>query len=346
MTRLKAAIIGAGQIARKSHIPNYLTMSDEVEIVGICDRNPESARLTAVEYGIPKWFSDHREMLLLLKPDIVNVCVPNKFHFGAVIDALEAGCNVLCEKPPAISFSEAELMMKKSEEMGKLLSYGFHLRHGENVRLMKEKAVKGEFGQIYFAKAQWLRRRGIPGWGNFTNREIQGGGPLIDIGVHMLDIAAYLMDYPEIDNVSAASYDKIGKRKGAGLMGDWDPQKFNVEDSLFGFIRFKNGASLSIETSFALNMKDKDKRSLDIFGDRLGASLFPPETYGEEGGMLTDTSYPFSQDTDLYLKSLSNFVRACRGEEELLVTAMQGAYVQKMIETLYESSLRGEPIRL
>ena len=346
MAKLRAAIIGAGQIARKSHIPNYLSMGDEVEIVGICDRNIEAARTAAIESGIPYWSSDHKEMLDMVNPDIVNVCVPNKFHFTAVCDSLDADCHVLCEKPPAVSYKEAELMMKKADECSKLLSYGFHLRHGENVRIMKEKALNGEFGQIYFAKAEWLRRRGIPGWGNFTNREIQGGGPLIDIGVHMLDIAVYLMDYPEIDHVSATSHDLIGKRKGVGLMGDWDPQKFNVEDSLFGFIRFKNGAGLSISTSFALNMKEKDRKSLEIYGDRLGASLFPPETFGEEGSMLTDTVYPFAKDEDLHLKSLRNFVKACRGEEKLLVTAEQGTYVQRIVEALYASAESGEAVKL
>ncbi|MBP1919354.1 Gfo/Idh/MocA family protein [Youngiibacter multivorans] len=346
MAKLRAAIIGAGQIARKSHIPNYLSMGDEVEIVGICDRNIEAAMSAAAENGIPDWFSDHKEMLKMVKPDIVNVCVPNKFHYAAVFDSLDAGCHVLCEKPPGISYKEAELMMKKSEECKRLLSYGFHLRHGENVRIMKEKALNGEFGQIYFVKAEWLRRRGIPGWGNFTNSDIQGGGPLIDIGVHMLDIAVYLMDYPEIDHVSATSHDLIGKRKGVGLMGDWDPDKFNVEDSLFGFIRFKDGSSLSISNSFALNMKEKDRKNLEIYGDRLGASIFPPETFGEERSMLTNTEYPFAKDDDLHFKSLLNFVKACRGEAELLVTAKQGAYVQKMVEALYESSLRGEPVRL
>lgn len=346
MAKLRAAIIGAGQIARKSHIPNYLSMGDEVEIVGICDRNIEAARTAAIESGIPYWSSDHKEMLDMVNPDIVNVCVPNKFHFTAVCDSLDAGCHVLCEKPPAVSYKEAELMMKKADECSKLLSYGFHLRHGENVRIMKEKALNGEFGQIYFAKAEWLRRRGIPGWGNFTNREIQGGGPLIDIGVHMLDIAAYLMDYPEIDHVSATSHDLIGKRKGVGLMGDWDPQKFNVEDSLFGFIRFKNGAGLSISTSFALNMKEKDRKSLEIYGDRLGASLFPTETFGEEGSMLTDSSYTFAKDEDLHLKSLRNFVKACRGEEKLLVTAEQGTYVQRIAEALYASAESGEAVRI
>lgn len=342
MARLRAAIIGAGQIATKSHIPNYIAMKDEVEIVGICDRNPLTARQVAEEFGISGSFTDHGEMLRQVKPDIINVCVPNKFHFAAVTDALEAGCHVLCEKPPAISYPEAKLMMEKSMECGKLLSYGFHLRHGENVRIMKEKAHKGEFGRIYFARAQWLRRRGIPGWGNFTNREMQGGGPLIDIGVHMIDIAAYLMDYPEPDQVLATSSDLIGKRKGTGLMGDWDPEKFTVEDALFGFIRFKNGASLSIETSFALNMKEKDKRSLEIFGDRLGASLFPPEVFGEDENILTDKAYPFLKDEDLHFKSLKNFVHACKGDEDLLVTAKQGAYVQKIVEALYESAESGK----
>lgn len=346
MKKLKAAIIGAGQIARISHIPNYRFFQDEIEITGISDTNIETAKDVADQFNIGKFYSNHIEMLDELKPDIVSVCVPNKFHCQIVCDALERGSNVLCEKPPAITVEEAQKMHDTAVRNNKLLSFGFHFRHSDDVAFLKKKITNNELGDIYAATVKWNRRRGIPGWGSFTNKEIQGGGSLIDIGVHMLDLAVYLMDYPEIDYVSATGHQKIGKRKGIGLMGDWDPKKFTVEDGLFGFIKFKNGASINLETAFALNMKEKETRSVELFGDKGGATVFPLEVFGEDGNRLTNISYPSYETEDLHYKSVANFVRSCLGKDTLIVTSEQAVYVQKLICTLYESAKMEKPVIL
>jgi predicted dehydrogenase len=343
MKKLKVAIIGAGQIARASHISNYQTFKNEVEIVGICDVNLQAAKEVSEQFHIPNYYSSHIEMLEKEKPDVVSVCVPNKFHCQITCDALDRGCNVLCEKPPAITVEEAEKMQQTAVKNNVLLSYGFHFRHSTGVSFLKNKILRGDFGHLYAARVQWLRRRGIPGWGNFINKEIQGGGPLIDIGAHMLDLAAYLMGYPEVEYVCASAHNKIGKRKGVGLMGAWNPDRFSVEDGLFGFIKFKNGASINLETSFALNIKEKDVRNVQLFGDKLGATLFPLEVFGEEDNQLSNTVYPFNNEEDLHYKSIANFIKACLGEEKLVVTAEQGLYVQKLICALYESSESGKP---
>lgn len=346
MKKIKVAIIGAGQIARVSHIPNYQLFSDEIEVVGISDINLQAARELSEQFHIPNYFSNHIEMLEQLKPDSVSVCVPNKFHCQITCDALERGCNVLCEKPPAITVEEAEKMQRMALKHNCLLSFGFHFRYSTEAAFLKDKIEKGEFGDLYAARVQWIRRRGIPGWGNFTNKEIQGGGPLIDIGVHMLDLAIYLMDYPNIDYVCATAHQKIGKKKGVGLMGDWDSDKFTVEDALFGFIKFKNGASINFETSFALNIKEKDIRNVQVFGDKLGATVFPLETFGEDGSQLVNNVYPFKETEDLHYKSIANFVNACLGKETLIVTAEQAVYIQKLICALYDSAESGKPIIL
>lgn len=346
MKKLKVAIIGAGQVARISHIPNYRSFKDEIEVVGISDTNLENAKNVAEEFQISGVYSNHIDMLDELKPDIVSVCVPNKFHCQIVCDALERDCNVLCEKPPAITVEEAVKMHNTAINNNRLLSFGFHFRHSADVAFLKEKINRGEFGDIYAARVQWNRRRGIPGWGNFTNKAVQGGGPLIDIGVHMLDLATYLMDYPIIDHVSATAHQRIGKRKGVGLMGDWDPDKFTVEDGIFGFIKFKNGASINLETTFALNIKEKDIRNVQLFGDKLGATVFPLETFGEDGNQLTNISYPYHDTEDLHYKSIANFVNTCLGKELLKVTSEQAVYIQKLICALYESAESGKPVIL
>lgn len=343
MEKLKIAVIGSGQISRVTHLPNFMAM-EQVAVTAVCDVNIDAARALAEEFGIPRYFQDHREMFSDVKPDAVTVCVPNKFHKRMTLDALASGCHVLCEKPPAISVEEAAEMEAEAQKQGKILSYGFHFRHSDHVALMKKKIVSKDFGTIYHAKAQWNRRRGIPGWGNFTNIELQGGGPLIDIGAHMLDASLYLLDYPEVSYVCASLSDRIGKKGGTGLMGSWNPERFTVEDGVFGFVYFKDGTSLEIETSFALNQKERDKRNVFLYGERLGASLFPLEIYGEEKGELTDQTFPFLEARDWHLDSDKNFVKACLGQEEVLVTAAQGTYLQTIIDALYRSAASGRPV--
>lgn len=343
MKKLKMAIIGSGQIAQVTHIPNYQSMKD-AEILGVCDTSLDTAKMTAEKFGIKNYYDSHKKMLGELKPDAVTICVPNKFHSQITLDALQAGCHVFCEKPPAITAKEAEEMASKAEETGKLLSYGFHFRASEHVAFLKDRIAKGKMGQIYHTEVKWHRRRGIPGWGCFTNKDMQGGGPLIDIGAHMLDCALYLMDYPKISYVCASSSDQIGKTSKVGLMGEWNPEHFTVEDGIFGYVRFANGTSLDIQTSFAINRKEKDVRSVKLFGSKEGADLFPLNIYGEEDGQLVNFEFPFLEMRDWHLDLDSNFVNACLGKEDLLVTAKQGVYIQQLICGLYESAETGKPV--
>jgi predicted dehydrogenase len=346
MEKLRVAIIGAGQIAKVSHISNYQARK-EVEVVAICDTNIQAAASVAEQFHIPEYFSNHITMIEKVKPDAVSICIPNKFHCRVTCEALERGCHVLCEKPPALTVEEASQMKMTAAKFQRLLTFGFHFRYGDNVKLLKTKINSGDFGSIYAAKVVWTRRRGIPGWGNFTNKELQGGGPLIDIGSHMLDLAVYLLDYPEIDYVCAATYDNIGKNgSGVGFMGQWNPENFTVEDSLFGFIRLKNGCCINLETSFALNMKEKDYRNVHIYGDKLGAIVYPLEIFGEEHNQIMNSTYIYDECKDLHAAEIDNFVNACRGKEELLITPEQAVYIQTLICALYESAELGKPVSI
>lgn len=339
---LRAAIIGAGQVARTSHINHYQSIGG-VEVAAVCDVNAEAARQTAEAFGIPHWYSDAETMLREIRPEAVSICVPNKFHCEMTCIALEHGCHVLCEKPPAITVKEAELMRDTARRYGKILTYGFHFRHAERVSFLKKKVTDGELGTIYAGDVVWMRRRGIPGWGNFTSRELQGGGPLIDIGTHILDLAVYLMDYPAIDYICATSSNRIGKQGGIGLMGSWDGGLFEVEDGLFGFIRFADGASLQVRTAFAVNIAEKEQRSLSLYGDKKGLSVFPAGLYGEEDGQQENRIYPFDEARDWHYDCIRNFVESCMGLAKPLVTPEQAVYVQKIIAGLYISAETGKP---
>lgn len=343
MEKLKVAVIGAGQIAKVSHLPYYQSL-EQVELAGICDVREKEAEKLAKQFGISGVYTDHLTMLKEIKPDLVSICVPNKLHSRCSIDALKAGSHVLCEKPPAIDFKEAEEMEKTAQQCHRMLSYGFHMRYAPQVAFLKKKIGEGALGQIYRAEAMWLRRRGIPGWGSFTNKEIQGGGPLIDIGAHVLDLAFYLLDYPKISYVCADSYDLIGKKGGTGFFGEWSGERYTVEDSLFGTIRFQNGSSLQISCSFALNMKEKDKKKVTLFGDKMGAEVFPLELYGQEQEQAYIQSFPFGSDEDYHKAEIAHVVKVCLGEEKPLVTAKQGTYLQRVIGALYQSAKMGEPV--
>lgn len=345
MDKLKIGIIGAGQITNTTHLVNLKEMNN-AEVVSICDNNFDNAKNTAEKFNIDNYYDNYKSMINENELDAVFVCVPNKFHFDATMFCLENGCNVLCEKPPAINYAQSLAMEKKALEKGVLLSYGFHFRHSKGVSITKNKIDNGEFGTIYSAKAIWHRKRGVPGWGNFINKEMQGGGPLIDIGCHMLDLALYFLDYKEISYVCSNTSDYLAKETNAFLMGEYDKSKFTVEDNAFGFIKFKDNTSLIIETSFALNMEKENVRDVVLYGSKKGSTLFPLKFYGEENGLLKTEEFNYDIEKDLHKKSVTNFVNACLGKEKLLVTAKQGTYVQNVVDKIYESANKGVPIFL
>ncbi len=344
MGKLRIGVIGAGQIAEVSHIPNYSRHADKVDVIAVCDVNLERAKYIANKFGIPKVYQDYRKMLENESLDAVSVCVTNKYHSVVTVNALNAGCHVLCEKPPAINYAEALKMYEAVQKNKKILTFNFHYRHSSEVKAIKELIDKGVFGDIYAARVQALRRRGIPGWGTFINKELQGGGPLIDIGIHTLDTALYLMGYPEPECVLACTYQKIGNRPGIGLMGSWDYTKFTVEDSAFGFIRFKDGSCINIETSFALNIKESKVMNVHLFGEKAGASVFPAEIYSENGSSLTNIELPFLPEVDKHYESITDFIMSCIEGKLPVCKVEEALMIQKIIDAMYESAEKGQPM--
>ncbi|WP_078432245.1 Gfo/Idh/MocA family protein [Metabacillus halosaccharovorans] len=343
---LRVGIIGAGGIAKGAHIPNYLKCKDKVEIVAVSDVVKEKAEKLAKEFSIPHVFTSYEEMLESVQIDAISVCTPNKFHYPATMAALKAGCHVLCEKPPAMTPQEAEDMDDTAKKAGKILTYGFHYRHAPEVEALKRFVDGGELGYIYAARVTAMRRRGIPGWGVFTNKELQGGGPLIDIGVHMLDTALYLMGYPEPDTVFGVTYQKLGNRKGVGLMGSWDYENFSIEDMARGMITFKNGASILLETAFAANVEKHDEMNVTLIGEQGGADVFPLKIYQEKHETLIDITPSHLPKKGYHELEVERFVDACLEERTPLSTGLQGVYLQRIINGLYESAEKGEAIKL
>ncbi|MYL32284.1 gfo/Idh/MocA family oxidoreductase [Pontibacillus yanchengensis] len=344
--QLRIGIIGAGGIARNAHIPNYQNYKDDIQVVAVANHNKEKAVQCAETFSIPNAYEDYQSMLEEMNLDAVSICTPNKFHAEQAIASLQAGCHVLCEKPPAISKKEAEAMVQEAEKSGKVLTYGFHFRYSPEVETLKKFIDAGELGEIYASRAHYNRRRGIPGWGVFTNQELQGGGTLIDNGVHMLDTVLYLMGYPEPKTVLGATYQKIGNRPGVGVLGEWDYENFSVEDMARGMITFTNGASLTFESTFAANVEEISSKNVTLMGDQGGADLFPLKIYQEKHDILLDSTPAYLEERDVYKHQVHHFIESILHGKQPLSTAREGVILQAIMEALYKSAKTGEAVNI
>ena len=341
MPVLKAAIIGGGNIADNNHIPALKQLSEQVDVVAVCSRDLSKARALADKHGIKNAFADTGDLYRQCAPDVVIVCTPNNLHYPQTMEALSHNCHVFCEKPPALNANNAREMADLAAEKGLTLAYNFQLRQSAEWSLLTRCKADGLLGDIYHIKAHFLRRRGIPGWGYFTNKVMQGGGALIDLGVHVLDLALCALDYPTPDQVLGNTYDFIGKAGGKGLMGNWNPATFEVEDAATAYLSFPNKASIMLSASFALNTQlDKD-RNLEIFGSKGGVKLFPFTLHTEVAGELADIQFPYLEETDIQLKNTAAFLDACQGKPSNVCTAEQGAILQEIVERIYGSADSG-----
>lgn len=274
-TVLKIGIIGCGGIALGKHLP-ALSKQSNAAMVAFCDIIPERAEKAAKQYGTKdaKVYTDYRQLLEDKTIDVVHVLTPNRSHSFITVDALEAGKNVMCEKPMAINAEEAKKMLDASIRTGKKLTIGYQSRHRADSLYAKKEIEDGTLGEIYFAKATALRRRAVPTWGVFLNEYEQGGGPLIDIGTHALDLTLWCMDNFDPKYCVGTTYKKLSDKFPTGNdWGEWDPKQFTVEDAAFGFIVMKNGATIILESSWALNILDPREAVTTLCGTEGGIDM-------------------------------------------------------------------------
>ncbi|GEL07506.1 Gfo/Idh/MocA family protein [Salisediminibacterium halotolerans] len=346
MKPLQVGIISAGKIAQDAHMPWY-DNDPRTQLRAVSSRTAETAQRAADKFGIAHVYTSAEEMLAKENLDVVSVCSPNALHADHVIRALQAGCHVLCEKPPAMNEAEALRMEQAAKEAGKHLLYGFHFRHRCETTVLKRAIDAGELGEIYHMNVQAMRRRGIPGWGVFTDKNLQGGGPLIDVGVHMLDLAINLSGFPEPVEASAVTHQRLGKKPGVGLFGEWDPHTFSVEDLASGMIRFENGASLVLETSYAANIETDEHLNVSLLGDKGGADFHPFALYKEEYGALFDRIPRFIEQTgpdDPYQAQITHFLNVIDGKSKPIIQPHEGRYIQKILDALYESAEKNRAV--
>lgn len=361
--KVQVGLIGCGGIANQKHMPALKSQAALCEIVAFCDIIEERAEKAAKEYGTAdaKVYTDYKELLKDKDIDVVHVLTPNVAHSPITVDAFEADKHVMCEKPMAATPDAAKLMMDAWKKSGKKFTIGYQNRFRPEVQALHQSCENGELGDIYYAKAHAVRRRAVPTWGVFPNKALQGGGPLIDIGTHALDITLWCMNNYEPDRVLGAVYYKLGNLPQAvegNLFGPWDPETYEVEDSAMGFIRMKNGASIHLEASWALNMLDSREASTTLCGTKAGAEIRSGMSYQSneliynrgKNNLLTEekisaggavayfeggTSEPGPAEAKQWMEAIIN-------DGQPLVRPEQAFVVTQVLDAIYKSDASGK----
>lgn len=352
MNKIKIGIIGVGNISGE-HIQAYLN-NPNVELYAFCDINEAQLKKRAEEFGVTRTFTDKADMLALPEIDAVSVCTWNSAHAECAIAALEAGKHVLCEKPMSVSAADAIRMKEAADKNGKLLMIGFVRRFGNDCAILQDFIDSGDFGELYYAKATYLRRNGNPG-GWFGDKSRSGGGPLIDLGVHVIDLVRYLMGNPKPVSVYGMTAQKLFDRrnlkdkKAYQSISASDNDICDVEDMATAMIRFDNGAVLSVETAFSLNLK-KDVGNIELFGTKAGASLSPSlEIYTETNGYLSNLTLEKESALSfdgLFQNEIDHFVDCVVSGTPCKAPAEDGIALMQILDAIYESAKTGHEVIL
>lgn len=354
--KLKIGIIGCGGIANGKHMP-ALSKLDMVQMTAFCDIIREKAQNAAEKYGTKdaKVYTDYRELLKDKTIDAVHVCTPNRSHSFITVDALHTGKHVMCEKPMAKTSEDAVKMLEAAKETGKKLTIGYQNRFRPDSQYLHKACEEGQLGEIYFAKAHAIRRRAVPTWGVFLNEEEQGGGPLIDIGTHALDLTLWMMNNYKPKYVVGNAYHKLShKENAANAWGPWDPKKFTVEDSAFGFVTMQNGATIILESSWALNSLDVKEAKTTLCGTEGGADMENGlRINGEKFGKLYITNVDMSSGGVDFFSGTSQkaedleaglWIQSIINDTEPVVKPQEALVVTQILEAIYESSKTGKPV--
>lgn len=366
MTKHRIGIIGLGFIGTQKHLVGLAQHADKAEIVGFCDLDLDRAKDAQAKHGSPDSYvtDDYHQLLADPTIDVIHVCTWNVTHCEITCAALEAGKHVLVEKPMAVTGAEARLMVETAKRTGKKLSVGFQYRFRTESQFLRKAVDEGRLGDIYAAKAHAVRRRGVPIWGVFTDKSKQGGGPLIDLGGHAIDLALWYMDNYDVESVTGVVNHKLGDKPEGNMAGPWDPATYSVEDSAFGFVRFTNGASLFVEAAWALNVQDSREGCVTLMGTEGGADTVQakqgadlvvtlnnvqggqlvktaPETgaayFGAPGDAMNGFAYMGGLEAESWLDAITN-------DTDPYVTAEQACVVTEILDAIYTSAQTGQPV--
>lgn len=345
MKKTRVAIIGTGGIAA-CHMVGYKALSDTVEVVAGCDIDEEKLNKFCDEHSIPARYTDYNEMLAKEDIDAVSVTTWNSEHAPATIAALKAGCDVICEKPMAMNAKEALEMERTAKETGKLLQIGFVLRFSGDCITAKEFIDSGRMGDLKLARVGYERRNGCPG-GWFGDVRYSGGGPLIDLGVHVMDEARYLAGKPTpvsaygVTGYNAATQDVAASDWSIDTKGNFE---HNCEDYAMAFIRFDSGLLVEVCTSFNLYMENR-RNGVQLIGTKAGIELGNPSKFYSqtEDGEISCENREFN---GLFEAEIAHFIDCVRNGTECIAPAHDGVVLMQMIDAIYESARTGKEVAI
>lgn len=351
--KIRLGVVGIGGIFKTVHAPALLK-NPEVELVSVCDIVPGKAQEFADANGVKQVYTDYRQLIQKDNLDAIDICTSNRFHSEIAIAALKAGLHVFTEKPDAINAVEARKMAQAAEASGKTLMAMRNNRFRPEAQFLKRLIAEGQAGDLYTGRCGWIRRRGIPGKGGwFTTKELSGGGPLIDLGVHMIDLAVWLMGNPRPVSVVGATYNKFANASlsdsAHSNFGEAkDDGVFDVEDLATGFIRFANGATLQIEFSWASNIAEETV-FVELRGSKAGFTLRNDElgVYTEMAGVLCDIKPRLAADqVGQHARHLNHFIEVIQGRAEPMNRPEHGLHMIQILMALYESAKTGKEVTL
>jgi predicted dehydrogenase len=356
VSKLRVGVIGVGAIATDEvhgHIPNYMQIPD-VEVVAISDVNGRRAQYVADRMGIPHVYTHFRDMLAHTEVDAVSITVPNFLHAAIAIGCLEQGVHVIVEKPMALSTRGAARMIDAAQKSGKVLFIGMNNRFRDDARALKLMVHQGALGEVYYAKAGWLRRSGTTQGGSwFTSKAQAGGGPLWDTGLVMLDLSLWMLDFPKIETVSGVVHGANTDERAWVSATEQSP--YPVEDSATALVRLEGGRSLLLEVSTVSMIGLDDDIYLRLDGSEGGAELHNPEARAADvlriHGELFGTRMEFApilpeSPVPSHRRELQHFVDVCLGREAPLITPEQGFQGVQVIEAIYRSASEGRAVEL
>ena len=356
MEKIKIAVVGTGNICNSAHMPVYKER-DDVEVIACADIDLEKAKAFAEKWGIEKAYSSVEELLANCKPDYVDVCTWPAAHAPVAIAAANAGCHVMCEKPICHNLEDAIALKEAIERNGVKFMLAVPLRYAKAAVHARKLVDDGVLGDVYYGKTAYVRQRGIPG-GWFSCTKYSGGGPIIDIGVHRIDLAWYMMGCPKPVSVLASASYKIGDyRKDAEIdpvtgkvsaTNGWagahvDDYKFDVEDSASGVFRFENGAQLIFETAWSFN--GPVNNSTQIAGDKAGFTYEPFKLYKADGEKLIEEAVEGDFAGDIFANEIDHFIDCIRNDKTPSSNIEQAVQLQAMLMGIYESSQKGCEIK-
>ncbi|MFP4382282.1 MAG: Gfo/Idh/MocA family protein [Candidatus Sumerlaeia bacterium] len=342
---LKCAVIGMGM--GRNHVREF-NLHPNASVVAIADLDEERLKEIGDLNNVPRRYTSPEKMLKEEELDIVSIATPNKFHKPLTIKALDAGCNVLCEKPMAMNAREAQAMLDKAKAVGKRLMINFSYRFTEQAWALKQQVEKGILGDIYFGRTIWLRRRGMPRFGGwFGQKALSGGGPLIDLGVHRLDLALWLMGYPKPIWVMGRAWSPIASEKARQ-----EGKEYDVEDMAAGMIQFENGAMLEVEASWASNIAERELMETRLLGTKGGlvqrnldeTYKFEAEIYLEKDGCPFDMK--LHPPVPAAKPSAYHLVDCIVKDVPNIATAEEGVTVMKLLDAIYASAKKNAPIKI